>query len=394
MELARRMRSIPPYLFADLDRKRAALRAKGVDVISLAVGDPDLPTPPHVVEALARAARDARTHTYPPYEGTREFREAVAGWYAARFGVSLDPADEVLALIGSKEGLAHVPWVFLDPGAVALVSDPGYPVYSTATLLAEAEPYPVPLDPARDWIPDLAAIPSDVARRARVFFLNYPNNPTAGTADLAFFEALAAFARRHDLLVVHDNTYSEIAYDGYRPPSFLQAPGARDVGIEFHSLSKTYCMTGWRLGFVVGRREAVQALATLKTNIDSGQFAAIQAAGAAALRGPQDGVRERVAVWGRRRIAAVDGLRAAGLDAPMPRATFYLWVPVPAGYDSVGFAALLLDQAGVAVTPGVGYGARGGGYIRISLTAPDARVGEAVRRIRDCLAVAAPPAAR
>jgi LL-diaminopimelate aminotransferase len=394
MNVARRMRSIPPYLFADLDRKRAALRAKGIDVINLGIGDPDLPTPPHIVEALAEAARNPATHVYPPYEGTLEFRQAVAAWYGRRFGVSIDPERETLALIGSKEGLAHVPWVFLDPGDVALVSDPGYPVYATATLMAEGEPYPVPLDRDRGWLPDLAAIPDAVARRAKVFFLNYPNNPTAATADLAFFSDVVAFAHRHGVLVVHDNTYSEIAYDGYRPVSFLEAPGAKEVGIEFHSLSKTYCMTGWRLGFVVGNREAVQALATLKTNIDSGQFTAIQAAGVAAFTGPQDVVRERVARWEQRRNLAVAGLRAAGLDVPMPRATFYLWVPVPAGFDSVGFAAHLLEQAGVVVTPGVGYGRQGSGYVRLSLTAPDERVAEAIRRIRDRLGVAVPPATR
>ena len=394
MNVARRMRSIPPYLFAELDRKRAALRAKGVDVISLGIGDPDLPTPPHIVAALVEAARNPATHAYPPYEGTLEFRQAVAAWYMRRFGVSLDPEREVLTLIGSKEGLAHVPWVFLDPGDVALVSDPGYPVYATATLMADGEPYAVPLDRDRGWLPDLTAIPDAVARRAKVFFLNYPNNPTAATADLAFFGELVAFARRHGVLVVHDNTYSEIAYDGYRPPSFLEAPGAREVGIEFHSLSKTYCMTGWRLGLAVGNREAVQALATLKTNIDSGQFMAIQAAGVAALAGPQDVVRERVAKWEHRRNMAVAGLRAAGLDVPMPRATFYLWVAVPAGFDSVGFAAYLLEEAGVMVTPGVGYGQRGSGYVRLSLTVADERVAEAIQRIRDRLGVAAPPATR
>lgn len=394
MNVARRMRSIPPYLFADLDRKRAALRAKGVDVISLGIGDPDLPTPPHIVAALVEAARNPATHAYPPYEGTLEFRQAVAAWYGRRFGVSLDPEREVLTLIGSKEGLAHVPWVFLDPGDVALVSDPGYPVYATATLMADAEPYAVPLDRDRGWLPDLTAIPDAVARRAKVFFLNYPNNPTAATADLAFMSDLVAFARRHGVLVVHDNTYSEIAYDGYRPPSFLEAPGAREVGIEFHSLSKTYCMTGWRLGLAVGNREAVQALATLKTNIDSGQFTAIQAAGVAALSGPQDVVRERVAKWEHRRNMAVAGLRAAGLDVPMPRATFYLWVAVPAGFDSVGFAAYLLEEAGVMVTPGVGYGQRGSGHVRLSLTVADERVAEAIQRIRDRLGVAAPPATR
>ena len=394
MEIARRMRSSPPYLFADLDRKRAALRAKGVDVINIAIGDPDLPTPPHIIAALTEAARNPATHVYPPYEGTAEFRQAVAGWYAKRFGVSLDPDREVLALIGSKEGLAHIPWVFVNPGDVVLISDPGYPVYQTATLMAEGTPYPVPLRPEDGWRPDLGAIPEEVARRAKVFFLNYPNNPTAAVADLAFFNDVADFARRHGILVVHDNTYSEIAYDGFRPPSFLEARGAKEVGIELHSLSKTYCMTGWRLGFAVGNSEAVQALGTLKTNIDSGQFTAIQAAGVAALTGPQQAVRERVAIWEARRNAVVRGLRAAGLDAPMPRATFYLWIPVPGGYDSVSFAAHLLEAAGVAVAPGVGYGQRGSGHIRISLTAPDDRFAEAIRRIGDRVGAAARPGGR
>ncbi|HLW59227.1 MAG TPA: LL-diaminopimelate aminotransferase [bacterium] len=394
MELARRMQSIPPYLFADLDRKRAALRATGVDVINLSIGDPDLPTPPHIIAALTDAARNPATHTYPPYQGTADLRRAIVGWYARRFGVSLDPDRETLVLIGSKEGLAHIPWVFVNPGDVALVSDPGYPVYATATIMAEGEPYPVPLRRDQGWLPDLGAIPDAVARRAKVFFLNYPNNPTAATADLSFFNDVADFARRHGILIVHDNTYSEIAYEGYRPPSFLQARGAMEVGIELHSLSKTYCMTGWRLGFAVGNADALGALGTLKTNIDSGQFAAIQAAGVAALTGPQEPVRERVAIWEARRNAVVKGLREAGLDVPMPRATFYLWVPVPAGYTSVSFAAHLLEDAGVAVAPGVGYGERGTDYIRVSLTASDDRFAEAIRRIRDRLRVAAPPTIR
>jgi LL-diaminopimelate aminotransferase len=394
MELARRMHNIPPYLFADLDRKRAALRATGVDVINLSIGDPDLPTPTHIIAALTDAARNPATHTYPPYQGTADLRRAIVGWYARRFGVSLDPDRETLVLIGSKEGLAHIPWVFVNPGDVALVSDPGYPVYATATIMAEGEPYPVPLRRDQGWLPDLGAIPDAVARRAKVFFLNYPNNPTAATADLSFFNDVADFARRHGILIVHDNTYSEIAYQGYRPPSFLQARGAMEVGIELHSLSKTYCMTGWRLGFAVGNADAVGALGTLKTNIDSGQFAAIQAAGVAALTGPQEPVRERVAVWEARRNAVVKGLREAGLDVPMPRATFYLWIPVPAGYTSVTFAAHLLEHAGVAVAPGVGYGKRGADYIRVSLTAPDDRFAEAIQRIRDRLGVAVPPAIR
>jgi LL-diaminopimelate aminotransferase len=381
MRIARRMERIPPYLFADIDKKRAALRARGVDVINMSIGDPDLPTPDHIVEALTRAARDPRTHVYPPYEGTREFREAVAAWYARRFGVDLDPSSEVLALIGSKEGLAHVPWVFVDPGDVALVSDPGYPVYAVATRMADGEVFPVPMTQDHGWMPDLAAIPDGVLRRARVFFLNYPNNPTGAVADPAFFDRAVDLARRSNVLLVHDNTYSEIAYDGYRPPSLLQAPGAKDVAIEFHSLSKTFCMTGWRMGFVVGNKDAVQALAALKTNIDSGQWVAIQDAAVAGLTGPEAPIRERVAIWQRRRDTVVRGLRDAGLEAPLPRATFYLWVPVPAGHTSVSFTTDLLEHTGVVVTPGTGYGAHGEGYVRVSLTAPDPRVEEAVRRV-------------
>lgn len=388
MRVARRMERIPPYLFADIDKKRAALRARGVDVINISIGDPDLPTPDHIVEALTRAARDPRTHVYPPYEGTREFREAVAAWYARRFHVTLDPGTEVLALIGSKEGLAHVPWVFVDPHDVALVSDPGYPVYNVATLMADGEVYPVTMSREQGWVPDLSRIPEDVLRRARVLFLNYPNNPTGATADLAFFGRVVELAKRWNILVVHDNTYSEIAYDGYRPPSFLEAPGAKDVGIEFHSLSKTFCMTGWRMGFVVGNKDAVQALATLKTNIDSGQWVAIQDAAAAGLNGPEAPIRERVAIWQRRRDTVVRGLRGIGLDVPSPRATFYLWIPVPSGHTSVSFTTDLLEHTGVIVTPGNGYGAHGEGYVRISLTAPDARFEEAVRRIGDHLRAA------
>lgn len=391
MRVARRMERIPPYLFADIDKKRAALRARGVDVINISIGDPDLPTPDHIVEALTRAARDPRTHVYPPYEGTKEFREAVAAWYARRFHVTLDPGSEVLALIGSKEGLAHVPWVFVNPGDVALVSDPGYPVYNVATLMAGGEVCPVAMTREQGWVPDLSRIPEDVLRRARVLFLNYPNNPTGATADPAFFGRVVDLAKRWNILVVHDNTYSEIAYDGYRPPSFLEAPGAREIGIEFHSLSKTFCMTGWRMGFVVGNKDAVQALATLKTNIDSGQWVAIQDAAVAGLNGPEAPIRERVAIWQRRRDTVVRGLRAIGLDVPSPKATFYLWIPVPRGHTSVSFTTDLLEHTGVIVTPGNGYGAHGEGYVRISLTAPDARFEEAVRRIGDHLRAASPP---
>lgn len=381
MSAAHRLERIGAYLFADLDRKQEALQAQGVDVINLGVGDPDLPTPEHIVAALAEAARDPRTHRYPPYAGTREFREAVAAWYRRRFQVDLDPEREVLALIGSKEGLAHLPWALVNPGEVTLVPDPGYPVYRAATILADGEPVTVPLRAERGFLPDLNAIPSATARRARLLFLNYPNNPTAGVATLAFFQEVAAWAREHSVLVVHDNSYSEIAYDGYRPPSFLQADGARAVGIELHSLSKTYCMTGWRVGFAVGNADALGALGRLKTNVDSGVFVAVQRAGVAALTGPQTPVAERVAVYQRRRDRVVEALTALGWTPPRPRATFYVWLRAP-GASGAAFAAEVLERTGVVLTPGRGYGEEGEGYVRLSLTTPDDRLEEALDRLR------------
>ncbi len=379
---SRRLQRVPPYLFADLDRRTEELRRRGVDVISLAVGDPDLPTPEHVVQAMQEAVQDPATHRYPPYAGTEGFRRAVAEWYERRFGVRLDPHREVLALIGSKEGIAHLPWALLDPGDVALVPDPGYPVYRVATLLADGEPYPLPLRPERGFLPDWSSVPSEVARRAKLLFVNYPNNPTAATAELAFFEEAVRFAREYGVWVVHDNSYSEIAYDGYRPPSFLQARRALEVGVEYHSLSKTYCMTGWRLGWVCGNAEVVSALAKLKTNLDSGVFVAVQRAGEAALRGPEEPVRQRLATFQARRDLLVGALQEAGWRVTSPRATFYVWAEVPEGFDSVGFAQHVLDRAAVVVTPGVGYGEVGDQYVRLSFTTPDHRLKEAVERLR------------
>jgi LL-diaminopimelate aminotransferase len=377
-----RLARVPAYLFADLDRRTEELQRRGVDVISLAVGDPDLPTPDHVVQAMQQAVQDPATHRYPPYAGTEGFRRAVAEWYERRFGVRLDPQAQVLALIGSKEGLAHLPWALLDPGDVALVPDPGYPVYRVATLLADGVPHDVRLRPEAGFLPDLSEVPTDVARRAKLLFLNYPNNPTAATADVGFFEEVVRFAREFGIVVVHDNSYSEIAYDGYRPPSFLQAPGALEVAVEFHSLSKTYCMTGWRLGWVCGNADVVGALAKLKTNLDSGAFVAVQRAGEAALRGPEEPVRERVRAFQARRDLVVGALQAAGWKLARPRATFYLWVEVPDGFDSVRFAQHVLDRAAVVVTPGVGYGSVGDRYVRLSFTTPEPRLREAVDRLR------------
>lgn len=381
MQVARRLEHIGAYLFADLDRKQEELAAKGVDVINLGVGDPDLPTPPHIIDALMEGATDVRSHRYPPYGGTLEYKTAVADWYRRRFGVTLDPAMEVLALIGSKEGLAHLPWAALNPGDVALVPDPGYPVYRSATIMAEGIPYPMPLRRERGFLPDLDAIPIEVTRRAYLLFLNYPNNPTAATATLAFFNEAVAWARRHHVLLVHDNSYSEIAYDGYRPPSILQADGAKEVAVEFHSLSKTYCMTGWRIGFAVGNAQAIGMLGKIKTNIDSGVFRAVQHAGIAALTGPQEPVADRLRVYQGRRDRVTKALRAIGWAVPEIKATFYVWIPVPDGASGAAFAAAVLERTGVVLTPGAGYGSGGEGYVRLSLTIPDQRLDEALDRI-------------
>lgn len=379
---SRRLGSIGAYLFADLDRKQEELRARGVDVISLSTGDPDIPTPAHIVQAMEEGARDPQTHRYPPYRGTAEFRQAAATWFARRFGVELDPDREVLALIGSKEGLAHLPWAVMNPGEAALVPDPGYPVYRSSTIMAEGEPVMVPLPAERGFLPDLDRISSETLRRARVLFLNYPNNPTGATAGLEFFARAVAFARAHGLLLVHDNAYSEITYDGYRAPSVLEVPGAKDVAIELHSLSKSFNMTGWRVGFAVGNPEAVAALGTLKTNVDSGVFTAVQRAATAALLGPQDVLAPTLATYKARRDRIVAALRAVGWEPPSPKATLYIWMPTPGRMPSAAFAGDVLEKTGVVITPGIGYGQMGEGYVRLSLTTPDDRIDEALARIR------------
>ncbi|MFQ5896539.1 MAG: LL-diaminopimelate aminotransferase [Nitrospinota bacterium] len=380
-ERAERLRRLPPYLFAEIDRKKREAIARGVDIISLGVGDPDLPTAPHVIAALRRAAEDPKNHQYPSYEGVQAFREAVADWYRGRFEVDLDSEREVLSLIGSKEGIAHIPLAFLNPGDVALVPEPAYPVYQVGTLFAGGEPYSLPLRKEREFLPDLDAIPPEVARRAKILFLNYPNNPTAAVAPLDFFERVVAFARRHGLVVCHDAAYSEVAFDGYRPRSFLQVPGAKEVGVEFHSLSKTYNMTGWRIGFAVGNAEVLAGLGSIKTNVDSGVFQAVQEAGIEALRGDQGCVEAMRNTYERRRDILADGLRRLGLRLEKSRATFYLWVEVPKGHDSTSFCGLLLDKAGVVTTPGVGFGQAGEGFVRMTLTVDEERLREVLRRL-------------
>ncbi len=383
MRIAGRIEALPPYLFAALDEKLDAKRAAGVDVISLGVGDPDRPTPPHIVAAMKEAVDDPATHRYPSYYGTIEFRTAVADWYRRRFGVELDPATEVLALLGSKEGLAHLPVAFIDPGDEALVADPGYPVYGTGVTLAGGTPVSLPMPAERGFLPAFEEAP--VTERTRYVVINFPGNPTAAVADLDLFARAVDFARRHGLLLVHDAAYTEITFDGYVAPSVLQVPGAKEVAIEFHSLSKHHNMTGWRIGFCVGNAEAIRALATVKTNVDSGAFTAIQRAAVAALTGPDDHVEELRTVYQQRRDLVVDTFNQLGWSLKPPLGSIYVWLPVPDGHTSVSFADLLLDEAGVFVAPGSGYGANGEGYVRLSLTVPDDRLAEAMARIGQAL---------
>ncbi|HET9725109.1 MAG TPA: LL-diaminopimelate aminotransferase [Actinomycetota bacterium] len=384
MKVARRIEALPPYLFAELDKKLAAKRAQGVDVISLGVGDPDLPTPEYVVEAMREAVRDPSTHRYPSYSGSLEFRASVAAWYARRFGVDLDPETEVMALIGSKEGIGHIALAYLDPGDEALVPDPGYPVYAVSTRLAGATPVSLPMLAERGFRPDLST--ARVSERTKVLWLNYPTNPTAAVADPETFETAVGFAREQDLLLLHDAAYSEITFDGYVAPSVLQAPGAKDVALEFGSTSKLFNMTGWRIGWAAGSAEAIRALAVVKTNLDSGQFTAIQRAAIAALEGPPEHLEALRDTYRRRRDLVVRALDGLGWALEPPRGSCYVWVPVPAGETSTGFADRLLDEAGIFVAPGNGYGARGEGYVRFSLTVPDDRLNEAMDRLTRTLA--------
>ncbi|MHC1636317.1 MAG: LL-diaminopimelate aminotransferase [Candidatus Methanospirareceae archaeon] len=378
---ARRLKALPPYLFAEIDKKKEETRKKGIDIIDLGVGDPDLPTPSHIIEALCEAAKDPSNHRYPSYEGLLSFREAVAEWYKKRKGVKLEAENEVLTLIGSKEGIAHAIFAFLDAGSFAIVPDPAYPVYKNATILADGIPYCVPLLPENDFKPDLWTIDKKVARKAKIMLLNYPNNPTTAVVDKSFFKEVVDFAKENDIIVFHDNPYSEITYDGYEAPSFLAVQGAKEVGIEFNSLSKTYNMTGWRIGFAVGNSEILEGLRLMKTNIDSGTFQAIQIAGIAALRGPQDCIKRNIEVYKERRDILVECLEAAGLEVKKPKATFYVWVNVPEGYSSIQFSMKLLEQ-GIVVTPGIGFGEKGEGYVRFSLCVDAKRIEEAGERIK------------
>ena len=388
MRVASRVTQLPPYLFAELERKIDERRRAGVDVISLGIGDPDLPTPAVVVEEAQRQVARADTHRYPSNRGRAAFRQAVSGFYARRFGVELDPETEVLPLLGGKEGVAHICWAMLDPGDICLAADPGYPVYTSGPLLCGAEPVLMPLTAATRFQPDLAGIDTDVVARANLLFCNYPNNPTGAVIEDDFFERLARFGLEHEVPIVHDNAYSEITFDGYVAPSFLQAPGAKEAGIEMFSLSKAYNMTGWRVGAAVGNAGMIAALLKLKTNVDSGMFDAIQMASVRALAEGGRVAQEMCDVYRRRRDLTIAALAAVGIDVPPPRGTMYIWVPVPEGHTSVSFTELVLDQAGVVVSPGSSYGPNGEGYVRLSLTLPDERLREAMERIEQHLRVA------
>jgi len=382
IEKSDRLKSLPPYLFKEIDRQKDEVRKKGVDIIDLGVGDPDMPTPPHVIAALSKAAADPANHRYPSYSGMGAFNAAVADWYKRRFNVSLDHEQEVVTLIGSKEGIAHLPLAFINPGDLALVTSPGYPVYHIGVQFAGGNVHFMDLRKENDFLPDLSAVPPEAARSAKLMFINYPNNPTAAVATAAFFKEVVAYAEKHNIIVSHDAAYTEMAFDGHRPISFLETDGAKEVGIEFHSLSKTYNMTGWRIGFAVGRREVIQALGQVKSNIDSGAFQAVQMAGIAALEGDQSCVDGFNREYTARRDILVEGLLELGLAVEKPKATFYVWIGVPSGYTSAEFTSHLLLKAGVVCTPGNGFGAPGEGYVRMALTVGQQRMKEAVERIR------------
>ncbi|BAC92049.1 LL-diaminopimelate aminotransferase [Gloeobacter violaceus] len=383
MKTAARLDRIPPYLFAEIDRRRDEAVARGVDIINMGIGDPDKPTPPVVLEAMHAAIDDPSTHNYPPYKGTKAYREAAAAWFERRFGVGgFHPDTEVISSIGSKEAIHNTFLAFVDPGDYTLIPDPAYPVYRTSTIFAGGEFFAMPLLPENQLLPDLEAVPETVARKAKLLWLNYPNNPTGAVASLEFFEKVVHFAKKHDILVCHDNAYSEMAYDGYKPPSILQVPGARDVAIEFLSCSKAYNMTGWRVGFVIGNRTGIAGLGQVKTNIDSGVFKAIQQAAIAAFGLDDERLHALMAVYQNRRNIIVEGLRSLGWPLEAPKATLYVWAPIPKSFgSSVEFVGALLDKCGIIVPPGNGYGEHGEGFFRIALTVPDERMREAIGRM-------------
>ncbi len=383
MRLSKRVENLPPYLFVQISKKIAAKKARGEEIISFGIGDPDIPTPQHIVDELCRAARDPVNHRYPESEGLPEYRRAVAQWYQRRFSVTLDPDKEVVSLIGAKEGIGHIAFCLLDAGDVALVPDPGYPVYNIGTLLAGGTTHYLPINEKNHYLPDLDSIPADILKKAKLLWLNYPNNPTGAVAGLDFFNKAVQFAKRNNIVVCHDGPYTEVAYDGYKPVSFLQAKDARDVAIEFHSLSKSYNMTGWRIGMAVGNSQLVDALRRIKSNLDSGIPQAIQRMAIAALNGPQTLIQEHNEIYQKRRDRLIQALNRLGIQANIPQASLYVWAKCPQGYTSAEFAEDLLEQVGVVVTPGTGYGPSGEGYIRMSLTIDDASLEKGLAKISE-----------
>ncbi|PZC46298.1 MAG: LL-diaminopimelate aminotransferase [Chloroflexi bacterium] len=381
MRVAKRVEDLPAYLFVEISRKIAAKRAQGIDVITFGIGDPDLPTPPAILQALHTAADDPANHRYPESEGLPELRAAIGAWMQRRFGQTFDPVTEILPLIGAKEGIAHIPLCFIEPGDIALVPDPGYPVYEIGTMFAGGESFRLPLTDENGWLPDYSLVPPAILERSRMLWINYPNNPTGATATPQFFDETVAFAKQHDLVVCHDNAYSDVAYDGYVPPAFLQAAGARDVGVEFFSFSKTFNMTGWRIAWVAGNPDIINALMRVKSNIDSGIPQAIQRMAIAALEGDQAMIAQNNASLQRRRDRVVAALEQIGLRVRAPQASLYVWARVPDGITSADFATRLLEEQAVVVTPGRGYGEYGEGYVRLSLTVPDDQIDEGARRI-------------
>lgn len=378
---ADRVKDLPPYLFATIDKMKQDALTKGVDLIDLSIGDPDIPTPKHIVQRMKKAVDNPEHHRYPSYSGMLSFRQAVADWYKTRFNVKLDPKTEVLSLIGSKEGIGHMPLAFINPGDVVLVPSPGYPVYPVATLFAGGQSHIMPLIEKNNYLPDLKAIPQSVLKKTKLMFINYPNNPTSACAGRSFYKEVIEFAAKHNIIVCHDAAYSEIYYDGKKPLSFLQMPRAKDVGIEFHSLSKTYNMTGWRIGFAVGNAAAIAGLGKIKSNLDSGIFQAVQEAGIEALNTDDSVLKKIRDTFQQRRDVLYNGLKKIGMEVQKPQATFYLWAKVPKGFTSSEFVAHLLNNSGVLGTPGNGFGAPGEGYIRFALTASSKRIKEAVERI-------------
>jgi LL-diaminopimelate aminotransferase len=382
LKLSKRVENLPPYLFVEITKKIAAKRALGEEIITFAIGDPDLPTPGHIIKALCQAAQDPLNHNYPESEGLLEYRQAVADWYQRRFGVTLDANKEVVSLIGAKEGIAHVALCLIDPGDIALITDPGYPVYSIGTILCGGTPYYMPINEANDYLPDLDSIPEDILKRARVLWLNYPNNPTGATTGLDFFDKAVKFAKAHNIIICHDAPYTEVAYDGYEPISFLQAEGAKEVGIEFHSFSKSYNMTGWRIGMAVGNAQVIDALRRTKSNLDSGIPLSIQKMAVAALQGPQGVIQEHNQVYQTRRDKLVAALNSIGLKCRAPRGGLYIWAKCPEGYTSAGLAEELIEKAGVVVTPGPGYGPHGEGFVRLSLTLSDENLEKGIIKLK------------